>query len=83
MIGIETAAITVGGLPSPHKPLTQEYDGTSWTSKADLATGRAEGGGAGTTSAGLYFGGSPGPAGVTITEEFTGTLNTSQIITTS
>ena len=65
-IGLQTAALLVGGQPSP--AFTEQWNGTSWTEVADLATGRSGGGSAGTSSLGLVGGGEV-PAGTTATSE--------------
>jgi len=66
--GSSTAAIAFGGL-SP-KALTEDWNGTSWTEIADLATARDNRiGGSGTSIAGLAFGGG---SASNATEEFTG-----------
>ena len=71
--GLQTAALYFGGYAGgPRLTLTEQYDGTSWTAKNALNTGRYSGGGAGTTTAALYSGGYDGGyAGET--EEFDGT----------
>ena len=63
--------------------MVEEYDGTNFTVTAGLTTPRSEAGGAGTTTAGLIFAGTPGPGGIATTEEFTGastTVNTAKTI---
>jgi hypothetical protein len=56
--GIQTAAIGAGGYISPEVTnTTEEYDGSTWSSGSTLATAASSMGAAGTTSAGLVFGG--------------------------
>ena len=73
--GIQTAAFIAGG--QPVNALMETYDGTSWSEQNNLNTARAQNGEAGTTTAGLCFGGiGPGPsltAGVDVTETWDGT----------
>jgi len=60
--GTPTAGLVMGGLnPSPPSgglALTESYNGTSWTEVNDLGTGRYGGGGTGTQTGALFFGGS-------------------------
>ena len=60
-IGIQTAALGVGGEepPGTRGALNEEYNGTAWTEKADLNSGRSYMGASqrGNTTAGLVFGG--------------------------
>src|SRR5210317_493867 len=53
--GIQTAALAIGGGPTPS---TEEYNGSGWSFGGTLGTGRYAGGAAGTQTAGLFFGGS-------------------------
>jgi hypothetical protein len=56
--GIQTAALAFGGNTGTETAVTEEYDGTSWTSSpASLSTARQGLGGAGTQPAALGFGG--------------------------
>ena len=75
--GIQTAALGFGGfrypttpLPFPIHAVTEEYNGTAWTTGGNLGTGRETLAGAGTQTAGLAFGG--GPPNTTATEEYDG-----------
>ena len=66
---------------------TEEWNGSSWSASATLGTGGYLGstaGGPGSPS-GLYAGGgrAPSNAANTATEEFTGTFNAANILTTS
>ena len=71
--GIQTAAIAAAGYQTPTvKDETEEYDGTSWTEKGDVNTARRLSKGAGTTTAGLIYGGLT-TANVNITETWDGT----------
>ena len=59
--GTQTAAVGAG-FYGPSSPLSFTYDGTAWSSINGLvnAPGRYYPGGAGTTAAGIIFGGEPG-----------------------
>jgi hypothetical protein len=79
--GTTQDAVFIAGGKGPAPPyapvaLTEIYNGSSWTESGDLNTARASAGGAGTTTAGLAFGGiGDGPsltAGVAVTEEWNG-----------
>ena len=71
--GAQDAGLIFGGGPAT-STLTEGYDGTAWSTRPSLATGRRRVAGAGTSTAGLAFGGRTPPtsAGSTATEEFTG-----------
>ena len=73
--GTQTAALNFGGNPSSNLTTTVSYDGTNWSAEANMATGRAMGGGspAGTTSSALA---STGSSAGTATEEFTVPVST-------
>ena len=71
--GTQTAALAFGGGSdgSPKLVATESWNGTNWTTVADLGTGRYDLAGAGTKAAGLAFGGRPpGNPGTAATEEF-------------
>ena len=73
-IGIQTAAMGAAGYITDVQTVVEEYDGTSWTEKADVNTARRLPGGAGTTTAGMIFGGLiPPPADLGVTETWNGT----------
>ena len=76
-IGLQTAALFVGGGPSP--AYTEQWNGTSWTEVADLATGRSAGAGAGTSSLGLVGGGET----TDTTEEWNDPVYTNKTVTVS
>ena len=90
----QTNCIVFGGnasnatMPETYTGYTEAYDGTSWSTRPSMATGRDGVGGsfAGTTSSAWVAGGraSP-PAAVTTVEEFTGETSavTSKTLTTS
>ena len=69
-----TAALAMGGY-SPALPgylaNTELWNGSSWTETADLSTARGYGAGAGTSTAGISFGGAIAPGPSASTEEFT------------
>ena len=61
-IGIQTAALWFGGVIAPgpgNQVATENYNGSAWTEVNDLNAARDNLAGAGTTSAGLCFGGEP------------------------
>ena len=73
--GTATDGVMVGG--TEEENLTLGYDGTTWTSLPNLATGRYAAGAAGTTPAGILFGGAGTPPLQTdVTEEFNKSINT-------
>ncbi len=93
--GTITAAVAFGGEgptnptpgPSGHLSSTELYNGSGWTTSAEMSMGRNSLGGAGTQTAALAFGGQgtdPSPPSITnLTEKFNGsswtntpTLNT-------
>ena len=56
--GTQTATMIFGGEGATAQTgLTEEFDGSTWTEKADLNTARRAGGGFGTTTAALFSGG--------------------------
>ena len=74
----QDAAWVAGGRGSPDfNDLMETYNGTSWTETNDLNTGRAYAMGAGTTTAGILFGGMTGDPSLTgntdVTETWDGT----------
>jgi len=58
----------------------EDWNGVSWQEVADLSTGRGGLGGAGTSTAGLVFGGEVGPRQQT--EEWSSTSNTTRTVDT-
>jgi hypothetical protein len=81
--GSQTAAITFcgNGPGAPVRILTEGYDGSSWSTKPNMATSRYGAAGAGTSTAGLAAGGYISAVS-DVTEEFTGEA-TAETITTS
>jgi hypothetical protein len=75
--GTQTAALSAGGdspvTSPPYNALSEEYNGTSWSSLSPISTGRGAVGGAGDLTAAVIFGGfiSTFP-GTTATEEYNG-----------
>jgi hypothetical protein len=59
----------MGGYVSDYSNVTEEYDGTSWSSGGNLSTARRNPAGAGTQSAGLCMGGYDG-SDLNVTEEY-------------
>jgi hypothetical protein len=75
--GTQTAALAFGGQP-PVTAVTEEYNGTTWTTVNSLNTPRQQTTGAGIQTAAVAFGGvSPGPTVTGATEEYDGTSWTS------
>ena len=75
-IGIQTAALGVGGTepPSTRGALNEEYNGTAWTEKGDLNSGRTNLAASqrGTITAGLVFGGATSGGEVALSESWNG-----------
>jgi len=75
-LGIQTAALGVGGTEPPGTRTTknEEYNGTAWTEKADLNSGRTAMGASqrGTITAGLVFGGATSGGEVALSESWNG-----------
>jgi hypothetical protein len=58
MLGIQTAALGIGGASGPsYQSTTLVYNGSSWTTGGTYDTNLANGGCSGTTTAGFSFGG--------------------------
>ena len=82
--GTQTAAFGIAGRNSSpaYVATTEQFDGTSWTEVADLASNRSSEGACGTTSASVCFGGYL--VGVlNLTEEFTAPVYTVKTVTVS
>ena len=80
-----TTDILAAGGP-PHKTDVEGYNGTSWSTRPSLATGRSDLAGGGTSSLAVVFGGDSAPVVYTgLTEEFTGETETvtAKTLTTS
>ena len=60
----------MGGYTGSNSVVTEEYNGTSWSSGGNIATARSYLAGAGTQSAGLCMGGYTG-SNSAVTEEYT------------
>ena len=77
-----TTNILAAGGP-PFKTEVEGYDGTSWSAKPALATGRSNLAGGSTSSSGVVFGGDPngGPTGdyTNATEEYTAPIETKNL----
>jgi len=75
-IGIQTAALAVGGYgePPPNNAYAgvESYNGSSWTEGADLNNGRSSSAGCGTQTAAITAGGDPFPGVGTKTETWNG-----------
>jgi hypothetical protein len=71
--GIQTSALAFGGYTTTVTGVTEEYDGTSWsTSPVSLNTARTGLGEAGTQTSALGFGGYLTPGVTAATEEWNG-----------
>ena len=64
------ASLVAGGHSGSYSGVTETWDGSSWTEVGDTNTARISGGGAGTSAAGLIFGGEPATGN---TEKWNGT----------
>jgi hypothetical protein len=77
--GILTAGLAYGGAggsPDVAQNKTEQYNGTTWSVESTLGTARYNHSGAGTNdTTALYAAGGP-PSGLSITEEYTVTVNT-------
>ena len=70
--GIQTAGIAAGGSTAPgNQTVVEEYNGSGWSTETALPVSRQDGGGAGTTTAGLVWCGE-GPAKLNTTQEYDG-----------
>ena len=75
-IGIQTAALAVGGYISANTAIVEQYNGTNWTEVNDLNSAVRGMGTSGTVSGGLAFFGDnnpPGPSTSNKNEEWNGT----------
>ena len=72
-----TASLAFGGYTGTASNSTEEYNGSGWAVGGNLSTARYQGAGAGTQTAGLFFGGRPPASGATTTEEYGGASWTS------
>jgi hypothetical protein len=54
-----------------YSSVTEDWNGSAWTEVADLATGREQHHGSGSSTSGLAFGGSTSPGVTAATEEWT------------
>ena len=73
--GIQTAGLIVGGNANGSaSTATESYDGTSFATTTSLGTASNDGGGAGSSTLGVFAGG--GPTRSSRTEEFTEALIT-------
>ena len=79
-MGSQTAALYAGGNASPNAQ-TEDWNGASWVEVNDLNTAREGGSPAGTTTAGLFGGGSIAPV-TAVTEEWNVPSNVTKTIST-
>ena len=82
-LGIQTAALSIGGNTPPITGAVEIYDGSTWSSTTNQLVDRKNNRSCGTTTAGLDFAGSEGGAEVTNCEEYTGVLVEAQTVTSS
>jgi hypothetical protein len=76
--GTQTASMVVGGEPGTLTTVEQ-YDGSSWSEMTENGTAKAQAGGAGIATAGLFFGGkTPVSDALTQTEYWNGSAWTEQ-----
>ena len=69
--GVYNSAVATGGTPGTSN--VESWNGTSWTEIAEINSARYAGAAAGSSNTdGLFFGGSPEPAGVTKNEQWDG-----------
>ena len=66
-----TAALISAGYTTTYSSVTEDWNGSAWTEVADLATGREQHHGSGSSTSGLAFGGSISPGVTAATEEWT------------
>ena len=74
--GILTAGLAYGGADSSPSNKTEQYDGTTWSAESTLGSARYNHCGAGTNDTTALFAAGGPPSGLSITEEYTVTVNT-------
>jgi hypothetical protein len=75
-----TAALAAGGQSGPTRyAFVESFNGSSWTEITDINTARSFGGGTGTQTSALVFGGDVPPVSA-LTEEWNGTVGLKQLI---
>ena len=79
-LGTNTASMAVDGAPSSATKATEQFNGTTWTEIADVATGRSSMGSCGTTANMIVASGSPD---TTVAEEWTEPVYTIKTVTVS
>ena len=72
----QSTALLFGGNTGSDTGKTEQYNGTTWTEIADMATARDSLAGSGIGTAALAAGGAPPPGNVAIAEEFNQSINT-------
>jgi hypothetical protein len=80
--GTDSSDFVVAG-GTPNRADTIAWDGTSWSTKTSLSTGRQGGSGAGVSGQSGLIAGGQNPSFTNVTEEFTGDTLTVKTITTS
>jgi hypothetical protein len=76
--GTQSDSGAFGG--NPNLAITTGYNGTVWSTRPSMGTGRMKLGGFGTAPLGVAFGGTTGPTtGSTATENFTGETTAANI----
>jgi hypothetical protein len=79
-LGEYTSAICAGG-ETPGKAEVEDWNGVSWQETTDLNTGRYVVGSGGTATDGMIFGGRTGTPVLAISEEWSGSSNTTKVLT--
>ena len=72
--GTQTAGLGFGGYTTIKSNATEEYNGTSWTNKTNMAEGRSQVSGAGTQTSALCSGGFGSSTYSPSVEEYTGDI---------
>jgi hypothetical protein len=72
-VGLQTAALAIGGYSGGALDIVESYDGSSWTATTVLPTAGGNQARYGTTTAAVCAGGGPGPGAETDVKEFDGT----------
>ena len=72
-VGLQTAALAIGGYQGGALAVVESYDGTNWTATTVLPTAGGNSVRYGLQTAAVCAGGSPGPGAMTDVKEFDGT----------
>ena len=79
--GTSTAALAAGGESPGYTANTEEWNGASWVEVANLNLARGSGGNTGSTSSSIYAGGTSPPGSRSEAEEWSGSSNTTKVLT--